>query len=149
MKERSTFLLPRLLPREHVVDRILQTIMGLPVAKGWRVTVEEAKKPRSNEQNNALWGVAYEAIRKATGNDPQDLHDYFCGERYGWVEHTMFGKRKRKPRRTTTTDENGNRSVLSTAEFMDFYAFIQQRMAEFDVQVPDPDPAWREKEQAA
>lgn len=85
-----------------------------------------------------MWGVAYKAIREASGNDLDDMHEWACGEYFGWVEREMFGLRKKRPRRTTTTDEHGRRNVLSTVEFMDFYSFIQRRMAEYGIYVPDP-----------
>src|SRR3546814_20650579 len=95
-------------------------------------------------QNNALWGVAYKAIEEATGNDPKDLHEYFCGEFWGWVESTVLGRRKVKPRRTTTRDENGRANKVKADEFARFYEFIQRRMAENGVYVPDPDQIGRE-----
>jgi hypothetical protein len=123
-------------------DRSLTKLVGflssLAKGKAWKVEVSEHRRSRSNEQNNALWGVAYEAIRKASGNDPDDMHEWCCGEYFGWVESEIFGSRKKKPRRTTTKDEHGRRNVLSTTEFMDFYSHIQRRMAEYGIYVPDP-----------
>lgn len=103
------------------------------------------KAPRTDEQNNALWGVAYKTLHLLTGNDPDDLHDFFCGEHFGWVESDVMGQRKRKPRRTTTVDETGRKKKLSTEEFARFYDFIQQRSAENGYFVPDPDPFWRQQ----
>lgn len=117
---------------------LLAYLDSLPSIRKWRVTVKLYRKQRSNEQNNALWGVAYPAIREATGNDPDDLHTYFCGEYFGWVEVSVLNQVKRKPRRTTTRDENGKRDVISTADFADFYLFIQQRCAENGLYIPDP-----------
>lgn len=138
------WLLPKLLPRERVAEQVATFVTALDPGHAYRVTVEEAKPTRSSDQNNALWGCAYKAIREQTGNDPDDLHVYFCGEYFGWVECEMFGAHKKKPRRTTTADPEGRRSVMSKMEFVDFYAFIQQRMAENGVHVPDPDPYWRD-----
>lgn len=135
MKE-QTFILDRSVTRN--LTRLLAFLSALPMDKAWKITVAEHRKTRSNEQNNALWGVAYVAIHEASGNDPEDMHEYFCGEYFGWVERSMFGQRKKRPRRTTTTDASGRRSVLTTIEFMDFYAFIQRRMAEHGIYVPDP-----------
>jgi hypothetical protein len=125
--------------RAAVIERIGRYLSLLPADKPFQVEVRPYRKTRSDSQNNALWGVAYAAIREETGNDPDDLHEYFCGERFGWVDKQVMGKVKPVPRRTTTKDENGKRSVLTTAEFMDFYAFVQQRAAEVcGVYVPDP-----------
>lgn len=117
---------------------LLAFIDRLPMARKWKVTVALYKATRSNAQNNSLWGVAYPAIREATGNEAQDLHDLFCGEYFGWVETEVLGKRKMKPRRTTTTDEHGKRNVISTADFSDFYLAVQMKAAEFGIDVPSP-----------
>lgn len=125
-----------ILPKDKAV---LSTFIDrLPMARKWKVTVDAYRRTRSNPQNNALWGVAYPAIKDATGNDPEDLHTMFCGDFFGWVEYDVLGQRKKKPRRTTTTDESGKRSVLTTLEFMDFYEHIQRKCAEFGVYVPSP-----------
>lgn len=131
MKEQS-FILPQ--GKQALLD-YLET---LPTIRKWRVRVSLYRRTRSNEQNNALWGVAYPAIREATGNEPDDLHTYFCGEYWGWLEVGVLDQVKRKPRRTTTRDESGRRDVITTADFSDFYLFIQQRCASVGVYVPDP-----------
>jgi hypothetical protein len=123
--------------RDAVAQRIVRYLSLLPADKEWKVTVDEYKKERSEPQNNSLFGVAYKAIREATGNDKDTLHNYFCGEYFGWVP--VLDRPGTKPRRTTTTDEDGKRNVLTTTEFMDFYAFVQQKAAEVcGVYVPDP-----------
>jgi hypothetical protein len=133
------FIFQKNLTRDEMLARLIRFIHTLPTDKTWRVRIERYKKARSNSQNNALWGVAYKTLHQETGNDPDDMHTYFCGEFFGWVEYDLFGQRRKKPRRTTTTDENGMRDVMSTMDFMDFYAFIQQRSAEtVGVDVPDP-----------
>lgn len=131
----ETFVLQK---GERSLSKLVAFLSALSSDKAWRVEISEYRRTRSNEQNNALWGVAYEAIRQASGNDPDDLHEWACGTYFGWVEREMFGQRKKKPRRTTTTDEHGRRSVLTTTEFMDFYSHIQRNMAEFGIYVPDP-----------
>lgn len=125
--------------REPVLERIGKYLAVLPADKEYTVVVEPYKRTRSDSQNNALWGVAYKTIRDETGNDMDDLHDYFCGEFFGWVEKTVMGQTKRSPRRTTTRDEEGKRSVMTTLEFSQFYEFVQQKAAEVaGVYVPDP-----------
>lgn len=128
----QTFILP------HGKPALMAFLDRLPSEKKWRVTVSRHHKTRSNEQNRALFGVAYKTIREATGNDIDDLHTLMCGEYFSWVETEVLGKKRMKPRRTTTTDENGKRDVLSTADFSDFYAFVQQKAAEYGVYVPSP-----------
>jgi hypothetical protein len=103
--------------------------------KRLRVEVGEYRKRRSDDQNRALWGVAYKTLHDATGNDPEDLHEFFLGEFFGWKVRDVMGQKRKVPMRRS--------SKLSTVEFADFYAFIQQRSAEtVGVFVPDPDPLY-------
>lgn len=107
------------------------------------LVISKPKKERSDLQNRALWGCAYKTLHEATGNDPEDLHTYFCGEFFSWVEFDVMGQTRKRPFRTTTRDENGKRNVISTHQLSDFYAFIQRRSSEtIGVYVPDPDPMW-------
>lgn len=123
--------------------RLVAFLSALPKDKEFAVSIGPVKKERSDLQNRALWGCAYKALRDATGNDPEDLHTYFCGEFFGWTEYEVMGRKRLRPRRTTTRDENGKRDVITTLQLSDFYAFIQQRAAEtVNVYVPDPDPSW-------
>lgn len=146
MKE-QTFILRRGVRNFTSLMAFLST---LDVTKDFQVTIGLVKKERSDLQNRALWGCAYKTLRDATGNDPDDLHTYFCGEYFGWVEYEVMGATRKRPRRSTTKDENGKRDVISTHDLQDFYAFIQQRSAEtVGVYVPDPDPMWWTHEQAA
>lgn len=112
------------------------------------LSVDVYKPKRSMEQNAALFGHAYKILRAETGNDKEDLHDYFCGEYFGWKVQEVMGERRKKPIRTTTTDEEGKKAVLSKIEFADFFAFVQQRSAEtVGVYIPDPDPNWMNREE--
>ena len=116
--------------RQAAAQRIAAFIESAVPGKPLRVTVEVAKRQRSDPQNHALWGVAYKALKDATGNDPSDLHDFFLGEHFGWEVVEVLGQKKRRPVRRS--------SKLSTVEFSEFYAFIQQRAAECGYYVPDP-----------
>lgn len=130
--------------------KLMTFLSVLDVTKEFQVTIGPVKKERSDLQNRALWGCAYKTLRDATGNDPDDLHTYFCGEYFGWVEYDVLGQTRKRPRRSTTKDEHGKRDVISTIHLQDFYGFIQQRAAEtVGVYVPDPDPMWWSHEQAA
>lgn len=136
----QTFILP-VGPRSF--ERVMAFLSSLDVTKEWAVTIGRVKKERSDLQNRALWGCAYKALSEATGNDPEDLHIYFCGEYFGWTEYTVMNRKRLRPRRSTTKDEHGKRDVISTLDLSDFYAFIQRRAAEtVNVFVPDPDPRW-------
>jgi len=119
--------------RQASAQRIAAFIESALPGKPLRVTVEVAKRKRSDPQNDALWGVAYETLKQATGNDPKDLHEFFLGEHFGWEIYEVMGQKRRRPMRRS--------SKLSTVEFSEFYAFIQQRAAECGYYVPDPNEA--------
>jgi hypothetical protein len=139
MKE-QTFILRR---GKRNFTSLMAFLSTLDITKDFQVTIGLVKKERSDLQNRALWGCAYKTLREATGNDPEDLHTYFCGEYFSWVEYEVMGQKRKRPFRTTTRDENGKRDVISTIHLQDFYGFIQQRSAEtVGVYVPDPDPMW-------
>jgi hypothetical protein len=124
--------------REGMADRLRTFVLSALPGKRLRVEVCEYRKRRSDDQNRALWGVAYKTLHDATGNDSDDLHTYFLGEHFGWQTVDVMGQKRRVPLRRS--------SKLSTVEFAEFYAFIQQRSAEtVGVFVPDPDPMyWRD-----
>lgn len=130
--------------RVGVLSALIHFLKNLAQDEEWEVTVKRFKRSRSDSQNNALWGVAYEALKRETGNDPEDLHTYFCGEYFGWEVEQVMGHKRMKPKRTTTRNEEGKREVLPWDKFCEFYAYIQRRAAEVGVFVPDPDPAWRD-----
>ena len=120
----QTFILPQ------GKDALMAFIDRLPMARKWKVVVDLYKKTRSNEQNRYLWGVAYKALEDATGQPKEDWHDYFLGEHFGWETTELFGKKKLRPLKRS--------SKLTTSEFCDYVAFIQQRAAENGLYVPDP-----------
>jgi len=124
--------------REPAIASLGKLLASLLPDKALVVRVSKHKTARTDAQNRALWGVAYATLREQTGNDPADLHEYFCGEMWGWVDSEVFGMRKRKPARTTTTGFDGERDVLSTTDMADFYDFVQRRSAEAGFDVPDP-----------
>ena len=139
----NEFILPAGDDWDSALTRCLKFIAQLDHTKAHVLRVDRWHRERSDLQNRALWGVAYKTLSNATGNDPEDLHIYFCGEFFGWQEYDVMGQPRKRPRRTTTRDENGKRDVIDTATLSAFYGFIQQRSAEtVGVYVPDPDPNW-------
>lgn len=116
-----------------MVQRISAFLSKLPVAQAWRVEVSPHRTKRSDSQNAYLWGVVYRTILKSgelAGWSNEDLHDYFLGEHFGWETLSGFGRKRLRPLRRS--------SKLSTVEFMDFVGFIQLKMAEVGIYVPDP-----------
>lgn len=145
--------------RSHDIGRVVHALEALPEGKAWKVSVEEAKSERSNPQNNYYHGVVLERIAQRWGVDPEDAHEWLCGTRWGWVDKKVPRTPRcpdgleSKPRRTTTTDENGRRSVLKTMEFEEFIEFAKRFAAtKLDLFIPDPDPNYlmhREREEQA
>lgn len=135
--------------RGDVLSNVHAFVDRLPATKSWRIEIKEARKERTDDQNRALFGVAYPAIKAVTGDDIDDLHESFCGKFFGWVDREVMGEIRRRPYRTTTTNENGERDVLPTIQFAEFYSTVQRIAAEVGIDVPDPDPFWREHRRAA
>jgi hypothetical protein len=135
---------------ERDLTRVVAVLSAAPKDKDLQVTIGPAKKDRSADQNSSLYGVAYKALSEFTGYTAPELHDCFLRAYFGEVEVEVMNRRFTKPRRTTTTDEAGERKLLSTVEFNAFYKFIQQKGAEIGCWVPDPDPLWHQvKEERA
>ena len=113
------------------LSRIVGLLSALVKEMPLKVTIAEYKRTRSLEQNRALWGVIYPAVlQHLPGWDADDLHEYFLGEWSGWEIIEGFGRKRMRPVRRS--------SKLSTTEFADYIAFIQRRMAEHGIYVPDP-----------
>jgi hypothetical protein len=100
------------------------------------------KATRSNEQNNLLWGICYPPLVERTGYTPEEIHEYALGKHFGWVDRKV-PKTPRNPagvesvpRRTTTRDENGKRSVLNKADFAAFVETVERIAAEAGVFIP-------------
>ena len=124
--------------REGVKQRAHEFIDRLPADKSWVVTVKPFTKSRTHPQNAALFGVAYPALTDATGYTPDELHDAFCQRFFGTLEVEVTGQLVTRPVRTTTTNEQGERELMSTAEFARFYELVQQVGAEAGIDVPSP-----------
>src|SRR5690348_12242144 len=102
--------------RPNVLRNLLEYLHQLPTNKSFRIEIREQRKERTLDQNAATFGVAYAAIMEATGlegdADRKQLHRDFCGDFFGWIDGPLG---HRKPVRTTTTNEHGERDVIDTA----------------------------------
>jgi len=129
------FILPKEAPRDGAITRIAKVLGSLGRESAWRIEVHEHKPTRSHAQNRYLWGCVYPTILKTgtlAGWTAEEVHEYCLGEHFGWETVTGFGRKKIRPMRRSAR--------LNKQEFSDFVAFIQQRMAEHGIFVPDPDP---------
>lgn len=117
-------------------SQILETIKSFE-GKDVLITFEKPKKKRSNNQNSYYWGIVIVLIKSAlkdTGNNlnTNDVHDLL---RLKFLKETISIKEETGEiiERVKSTTE------LTTSQFMEYIAEIQQFAAEyFDVIIPDP-----------
>jgi hypothetical protein len=145
--------------RSHDIGRVVHALEELSDDKPWRVTIEQAKSKRSNDANAYYWGVVVEMMSEATGYESEEIHEYLCGARWGWKDKRV-PKTPRNPAglesvpvRTTTTDQDGKRSVLAVMQFQEFVEFARRFAAvKLNLMIPDPDKGWKlheEREEVA
>lgn len=125
--------------RESDINRLAAVLLAALPGKRVKVEVKEYRKDRSSPQNRFLHGVAYRLLSEATGYELADIAEHLCSEYFGTREKLVLGKRTvTVPLRTTTTDEDGKRSVLTTQQFAEYVAFVQRFGAKHGVFIPDP-----------
>lgn len=142
--------------RSRALQLAQSILAGLDETVSWKVTAEPVKNTRSASQNAYLWAVPYKLISEATGYEVEEVHNYMLGRFFGWKDKRV-PKTPRNPEgvesvpvRTTTTDEHGKRSVMTTLQFSEYVEFIQRFAAiKLEIIIPDPDPMYmihRERE---
>jgi hypothetical protein len=135
--------------RERALQLALKLLESLDEMVSWKISIEPLKNTRSASQNAYLWAVPNKMISDATGYESEEVHEYLCGTHWGWKDKKV-PKTPRNPEgvesvpvRTTTTDANGKRSVLTTTEFSEYVDFVQRFAAQrLQLMIPDPDPAY-------
>jgi hypothetical protein len=138
------YILPKFAPRCPLADRVADLINNLPADKAWRVVVKETRPHRSDAQNNYLHGVCYQTISDAIGYEKHEVEEFLLGTYFGWKETRVPKKPSNpegidsKPIRRTTTNEHGERDVLSKTAFAEYVAFIQRFAASKGVIIEDP-----------
>lgn len=130
--------------RERMVEQVLKFLLGAHPGKPVNVKVSVARPERTDPQNRYLFGVAYAVMAPQMGFSAEEIHEWMCGEYFGWVDHRLPGGRVvLRPFRTTTTDENGAADKLSDRDFWGYVEFIQRKAAEAGVFIPDPDKDYK------
>jgi len=137
------FVLRKDLP--EIKTNAVAFINGLEDDCEWEIQIKKYQRSRSAAQNNTLFGVVYPPIMLFMGlkgeRDKLELHEYFCGEYFGWETTQILGRTIQRPKRTTTTDQEGKKAVLTKLEFSQFIDWIVQRAAEHGCVVTMPSEA--------
>lgn len=114
---------------------MLDFMAQLDPRERYEVTIAKYEKPRSLGHNNYYFGFVCTPLAQFCGETPERTHEHLCGEYWGWVEKEFRGHKYRKPRRTTTTNENGERDVLKGEPFQAFVHFAESVCAEMGVPI--------------
>jgi hypothetical protein len=86
--------------------------------------------PRTLPQNAYLWSAVYAPLVERAGFSPEEWHEHFCGEFFGWLHQVKpSGESVSVPKRTTTRNEHGKRDVLKGQPFSDFVTFVESECA--------------------
>lgn len=130
----------------------LRTLQLLRTAvRNWRrcpvtVTIERQHATRSLDQNAYYFGCVLALLSEHTGYTVDELHAY-CKERFNAKTLILVNAHGE------ITDEKTigqSTTKLNKVTFGEYCEAIRQWAAEdLGVVIPDPDPAWREKESAA
>jgi hypothetical protein len=120
---------------EQLANAAIRMVQGLASDKTWAIEITEWKKPRTNQQNAFLWGVAYPAILEGGGEalagwTRDDLHEYFLGECFGWEMLEGFGRKRMRPLKRS--------SALTKQEFSEYLNFLEGRCMDMGITIPEP-----------
>jgi len=120
---------------EDIAHAVVRMTEQLPTDKAWAVTVEEWKKPRTNQQNAYLWGVVYPTVLEAGGEmlrgwTRDDLHEYFLGECFGWEVLEGFGRKRMRPVMRSST--------MTKQQFSDYLDWLGAKCADMGIVIPEP-----------
>lgn len=107
-------------------DRELSGLEGKEVF----VTIKEAKESRSDNQNRYYFGVVLKLISDETGNDVEDIHEYFKVKFLGLEKKEILGYEINVLMTTTK---------LNTKEFEEYLENIRRFASkELGIVIPEP-----------
>ena len=111
---------------ERNLSRLVGFLSALPKDNAYEITVKVRKSPRTISQNNKLWAIYAEILRKGGeelgGWTKDDLHEFFLIKHFGHEVRELFGKKRLVPLNRSST--------LSKLEFSALLETIYQFMAE-------------------
>lgn len=132
--------------RETVLRNASAALQALPGNEAWELRIKRYRRPRTTLANAYLWSGVYTAIVRELGFTAEEWHEEFCIRFFGKVERAKpDGRVETLPYRTTTTDQDGDRDVLSGAPFWDFIEFVRRQAAEAGVYCPEPNERDRDE----
>lgn len=106
-------------------------INGLSMDKAWTLAAKPYKRKRSNLANSYYWAAVIRTIAEHTGHDGPELHEYLCGEAYGWIEKEYPTRTIQRPARTT--------SGMTAADFGNHIEWARSWAArELGLIIPEP-----------
>lgn len=149
---------PIVLPPKDRALKIAEVARFLAAAfpgKPVRVKVEIARPDRTPKQNAYLWAVPYKLLSEVTGFTAEELHEHYCGEQFGLVEHKVPKSRRfpsgidLRPARTTTRDENGQPDLCAAEDLTAIWERCQRDGAGIGLMIPDPDKDYLRNRRAA
>jgi hypothetical protein len=109
------------------------------------VTVERETATRSVQANAYYWGVAVKALAEHTGYTPDEMHEVL---KVKFLPKDVALK-KANGRVLAEFVIGGSTTGLNTVEFYDYVEQIRQWAFEaLDVDIPPPDPDWRDRAEA-
>jgi hypothetical protein len=120
---------------EQLATAAARMVQGLDPSRAWCIEVLEWKRPRTDQQNRFLWGVAYPAILEGGGETlvgwtRDDIHEYFLGECFGWETLEGFGRKRMRPIKRS--------SKLNKQEFSEYLMFLEIRCEYMGIRIPEP-----------
>lgn len=118
--------------RRSELEEVLQSFDG----KEFQITIEKKKKSRSLNQNAYYWGVVIPSVRAGL----HDLGMKLSRQEVHELLKLKFLKKEIINEKTGEVFEYiGGSSELTTSEFMDFIADIQQFASEYlNIVIPSP-----------
>jgi hypothetical protein len=117
--------------RAEAVTALTKLLSNLSGVHAWQVSIKQLRQKRSPEQNSYWRAVPIKMISAYTGHDPDEINEYLCGERFGWVQIEVFGKKRHRPVKTS--------SELTVQEFSGLIEWTQAWAAsQLGMIIPSP-----------
>lgn len=108
--------------------RALALVEALDLAQPVELRLGRAIEDRTAEQNALYWASMSETALRL-GLTPAELHDHLLRNFFGFTVRDVGGKLEQVPRRRTTTDEHGDRDVLDSEAWSNFFEWAMYFLA--------------------